>query len=215
MVAILPRYGRLKHTVRVEREQWVRIGTADEVTTRPRAVVLDGVPVVVLRMHEGGPPVAFPDHCPHRLVPLSAATLDHGVLRCAYHGWEFAADGTCVALPSLGDAASIPPRARLTATPVKEEDGAVWIRPPEPGDPVELASNVDVQLNRAWHPIALASELPVEATLLGRTWTVDERLDVRPRPCAVQERWGLVWIAPEEPLVDLFDEPDTEDRDFV
>jgi len=193
----------------------VRIGAADEVTTRPRAVLLDGVPVVVLRMHDGGPPVAFPDHCPHRLVPLSAATLDQGVLRCAYHGWEFAADGTCVAVPSLGDAASIPPRASLTGTPVKEEGGAVWVQRPDAGDPVELASNVDPELAAAWHPIALSSELPVEATLLGRTWKVNERLEVSPQPYAVQERWGLVWIAPEEPLVDLFDDPDAEDRDFV
>jgi phenylpropionate dioxygenase-like ring-hydroxylating dioxygenase large terminal subunit len=216
MRLILPRYRRLKHTYLVEREQWVRVGGAEEVTTRPRAVVVDGVPVVVLRMHDGGPPVAFPDHCPHRLVPLSAATLDQGVLRCAYHGWEFAADGTCVAVPSLGDASSIPPRARLTGAPVKEEDGAVWVQRPDDGaDPVDLASNVDEELQRAWHPLALASELPVEATLLGRTWTVDQNLDVTPKPYAVQERWGLVWIAPEEPLVDLFEEPDAEDRDFV
>jgi phenylpropionate dioxygenase-like ring-hydroxylating dioxygenase large terminal subunit len=178
-------------------------------------VVVDGLPVVVLRMHDGGPPVAFPDHCPHRRVPLSAAALDQGVLRCAYHGWEFGADGTCVTVPSLGDASSIPPRASLTGAPVKEEDGAVWVRPPQEKDPSELASNVDPELARAWHPVALASELPVEATLLGRTWTVDENLEVTPAPYAVQERWGLVWIAPEEPLVDLFEEPDAEDRDFV
>jgi phenylpropionate dioxygenase-like ring-hydroxylating dioxygenase large terminal subunit len=216
MAPILPRYRRLKHTYLVEREQWVRVGTADEVTTRPRAVVVDGLPVVVLRMHDGGPPVAFPDHCPHRRVPLSAAALDHGLLRCAYHGWEFGADGTCVTVPSLGDASSIPPRASLTGAPVKEEDGAVWVQRPDDGDdPVELASNVDPELNKAWHPIALASELPIEATLLGRTWTVEENLEVTPKPYAVQERWGLVWIAPEEPLVDLFEEPDAEDRDFV
>jgi phenylpropionate dioxygenase-like ring-hydroxylating dioxygenase large terminal subunit len=74
---------------------------------------------------------------------------------------------------------------------------------------------VDPELNRAWHPLALASELPVAATLLGRTWTVAPNLDITPEPYAVQVRWGLVWIAPEEPLVDLFDEPDAEDRDFV
>jgi phenylpropionate dioxygenase-like ring-hydroxylating dioxygenase large terminal subunit len=215
MRLILPRYRRLKHTYLVEREHWVRVGAVDDVTTRPRAVVVDGISVVVLRMHDGGPPVAFPDHCPHRRVPLSAAALDQGVLRCAYHGWEFSADGTCVAVPSLGDSSSIPPRASLTGAPVKEEDGAVWVQPPEDTDPVELSSNMDPELAKAWHPIALASELPVEATLLGRTWTVDQNLAVTPKPYAVQERWGLVWLAPEEPLVDLFAEPDAEDRDFV
>jgi phenylpropionate dioxygenase-like ring-hydroxylating dioxygenase large terminal subunit len=225
MLPILPRPDRLTHTWRVEREEWgewARIGAADEVTTRPRTVLVDGVPLVVLRMHDAGPPVAFPDHCPHRLVPLSAATLDQGVLRCAYHGWEFAADGTCVAVPSLGDKASIPPRASLTGLPVKEEGDAIWVRRPDAGpaggDPVELASNVDPELRRAWHPVALSTELPLEATLLGVSYSVQrvgDGVEVSPTPHAVQERWGLVWIAPEPPLVDLFDDPDAEDRDFV
>ncbi|MGH2813834.1 MAG: Rieske 2Fe-2S domain-containing protein, partial [Actinomycetota bacterium] len=51
--------------------------------------------------------------CPHRLVPLSAASVTGGRLRCAYHGWEFDETGTCVLLPSLGEQSNIPPRAHL------------------------------------------------------------------------------------------------------
>lgn len=179
----------------------------------------------MLRMAEGGPPVAFADHCPHRLVPLSAGTVEGGVLRCAYHGWEFAADGRCVALPSLGPDASPPPRASLPPGPAaREHDGRVWLRRPAtpPDDPAaDLLSNLDVVLARAWHPVALSSEVGEESrptTLLGRVWTLRRdatRLVVEPDPHGVLERWGLVWLAPERPIVELFDDPDAEDEAYV
>ena len=41
------------------------------------------------------------DICPHRGMPLSAGRLDGGEVECRYHGWRFAADGRCTAIPSL------------------------------------------------------------------------------------------------------------------
>ena len=71
---------------------------------------------------------AFVDRCPHRMAPLSAGTVCDGALRCAYHGYRFAADGRCVAVPSLGDGAHLPPRAGLTsASAVTERYGLVWV----------------------------------------------------------------------------------------
>ena len=187
--------------------------------------MVDGVSYVVLRMAESGPPVAFADHCPHRLVPLSAGTVDGGALRCSYHGWEFAADGRCVALPSLGPDASPPPRATLPpGPPAREQDGQVWLRrpvaPPE-DQALDLLSNLDGVLARAWHPVALSTEVgaePRDCTLLGRVWTLRRDatgVSAEPQPHGVQERWGLVWLAPEPPLVELFDEPDAEDASYV
>jgi len=216
--------------------EWTPVAPAEAVTTRPRAVTIDGVSYVVLRLAEGGRPVAFADHCPHRLVPLSAGTVDGGVLRCAYHGWEFAADGRCVALPSLGPDASPPPRAHLPeGPPVREHDGQLWLRrpagPPE-HRPADLLSNLEGVLARAWHPVALSSELgaqPRDVRLLGRVWTLRRTSMLGGTPYTaesvnrgslltahgVRERWGLVWLAPEEPLVELFDEPDAEDEAYV
>jgi phenylpropionate dioxygenase-like ring-hydroxylating dioxygenase large terminal subunit len=223
MVTIFPLFADVTFGGQTVGVDWVKVAESAEVTTRPRSVRAGGEPFVLLRAHDGGPPVAFADRCPHRLVPLSAATHDHGVLRCAYHGWEFSLDGRCVSLPSLGPGAAPPPRAGLGAGPaVREHDGAVWLRPGDPPAPVELLSNVDPALRRAWHPVALASELaerpdldrPVEVRLLGELWRLS-RQGVEPRPWAVTERWGLVWLAPEEPIADLFDEPDAEDAAFV
>src|SRR5262245_56200624 len=98
-------------------ETWVPVAPAADVSTTPAAVEVDGHALVLLRLRTDGPAVAFPDRCPHRLVPLSAGTVDGGRLRCRYHGWEFDGDGACVDLPSLGPDAKLPPRSHLAAGP--------------------------------------------------------------------------------------------------
>jgi phenylpropionate dioxygenase-like ring-hydroxylating dioxygenase large terminal subunit len=208
-----------------ERDEWVAAASSGEVTTRPRAVVCEGVALVLVRLDEDGAAVAYPDRCPHRLVPLSAGTVEGGALRCAYHGWEFAADGRCVALPSLGPDATIPPRAHLAAGPsVREEDGFIWLRRDHidalPGL-TETLTNVDDGLLRAWHPVALSAGVGDEAVpirLIGREWTlrrVEGEIRAEPLPYGVSERWGLVWLAPEHPAVELFDDPDIDDAGYV
>jgi phenylpropionate dioxygenase-like ring-hydroxylating dioxygenase large terminal subunit len=207
---------------------WIDVAAASDVGTRPHAVSVSGRPAVVVRFTPDGPVRAFADHCPHRLVPLAAATTvdgegDGGVLRCAYHGWEFDADGVCVALPSAGPDATIPPRARLASLDVREADGRVYLRPDAAQVPAgPILTNVDPALAHGWHPVALATEVgpdPVDVTLLGDVWSL--RRDgsgtvVTPDGAyATAERWGLVWLAPAEPLTGLFDDPDGDDTAYV
>ncbi len=207
--------------------EWVAVATTAEVTTKPRAVVVDGHRLALLRLRPDAPATAYHDHCPHRLVPLSAGTVDAatGRLRCAYHGWEYTVDGNCAELPSLGPGAHVPPRAQLQTIPgVREEAGRVWIRTDglRPADTrMDLLTNVDHALRRAWHPVALSSELGETATgvrLLDRGWAVKRTRNgvvADPAPYGLCERWGVVWLAPEAPLTDLFDEPDAEDAGYV
>jgi phenylpropionate dioxygenase-like ring-hydroxylating dioxygenase large terminal subunit len=126
-------------------------------------------------------------------------------------------------IPSLGPDARLPPRAHVDPVAgVREDAGRVLIRV---GDidarRTGLLTNVDLALRRAWHPVALVAELsagPAQVRLLGQGWAVRRTVDgfsVDPAPYGVRERWGLVWLAPEEPLVDLFDEPDAEDAAYV
>ncbi|HKS98196.1 MAG TPA: aromatic ring-hydroxylating dioxygenase subunit alpha, partial [Rugosimonospora sp.] len=190
------------------------------------AVTADGVPLVLLR-DPAGAPVAWLDRCPHRLVPLSAGSPGAGVLRCAYHGWAFAPDGRCVDLPSQEPGSAVPPRAHLPAGPsVREDAGTIWVRRDDltalpVAEPGELLSNVDEGLLAAWHPVALSSEVtdePRVVRLVGREWTVRRDTGgVRAHPgChGLCERWGVVWLAPQAPLVPLFDEPDAEDAAYV
>ncbi|MEV6350812.1 Rieske 2Fe-2S domain-containing protein [Actinoplanes sp. NPDC051851] len=188
--------------------EWLPIARETEIGSRPLAVTAGGVPLVAFRPTPEADPVVFPDRCPHRLVPLSAATAEDGRLRCAYHGWEFDAAGTCVTLPS--QEGSPPPRASLTPLPrVRVNDGLVYVDASAlpPSDPTDLLTNEDPALRRAWHPVGLVSERPEEVQLLGETFRVSES--------RTQERWGMVWLAPEEPRIGLFPDPDPDDRDYT
>jgi phenylpropionate dioxygenase-like ring-hydroxylating dioxygenase large terminal subunit len=207
-------------------DPWLRATDEAAVGTRPVPVVVDGVPLVLVRLEAAGPPRAFADHCPHRLVPLSAGAIDAGRMRCAYHGWEFGADGRCVALPSAGPDAAPPPRANLAPGPrTRIAEGAVWVHA---GDlarvaplPNDLLTNESPGLRRAWHPVALSAEVtaaPLTVRLLGGAWTLSRTggaLRADPPPCRMDERWGLVWLAPDEPRADLFTDPDAEDAGYV
>jgi vanillate O-demethylase monooxygenase subunit len=92
---------------------------------RPVAVTLLGRKLVVADL--GGSLVALDARCPHRSASLACAAVEPGGLRCAYHGWQFAADGRCIEIPSMPDG-PIPSRAALGAYDVQLEYGLVWIR---------------------------------------------------------------------------------------
>jgi phenylpropionate dioxygenase-like ring-hydroxylating dioxygenase large terminal subunit len=206
-------------------EKWVPVARSADVTTVPRPVEVAGRPYVAVRLEQDAPATVVAALCPHRLVPLSAATVDGGRLRCAYHGWEFDPGGACVLLPSLGEQANIPPRAHLSAAPrSREEDGQVWACasdvPAEPAEPAVLR-NTDPGLRAAWHPAALSTEVGpdgYEALVVGRPYRLRRDaagLTADPAPAGLTERWGLVWLAPEPPRTELFDEPDAEDAAYV
>ena len=95
--------------------------------------------IVVVRTDNGL--AAFPDRCLHRSIALSAGSVDDNCLVCAGHGWRWAADGRCVAIPDL-PSRGIPARARLEVLDVALAHGLVWVRlettadtcPPRLGD---------------------------------------------------------------------------------
>lgn len=104
---------------------------ADVVDGEPMGVELLGERWCVVRL--GGSLAAFPDACPHRLSPLSAGTVEGDTLRCAYHGYRFAADGKCVEIPAIDPALPIPKGAHCsTAAGVQEHLGLIWIAPAQP-----------------------------------------------------------------------------------
>ena len=186
---------------------------------------------------------AFPSRCPHRLVPLVAATVTDGRLQCPYHGWRFDAEGRCVDIPSLGSDGTPPPRADLSVPwAVEERHGWIWLAPertpspvPEPvrnqvPEPVPgpeaptgpVLGNLDPALEQAWHPVALTRELRpggwLQVRLLGRTWTLRRdggAVSADPPAFGVREWLGVLWLAPAEPADVALEVPEARDRRFV
>ena len=107
-----------------------------------------------------------------------------------------------------------PPRADLPAGPrVRVADGMVAVAAEDlrrlDSDPDDLLTNVDSALRYAWHPVALASEWPCSFELLGDTYPSEASF------WGVQERWGLIWVALDEPLTGFFPDADADDAAYV
>jgi len=91
-----------------------------------------GEPVLLGRGPDGVL-VGLRDICPHRAAPLSAGRFVREPggavnVECPYHGWRFAADGRCAAIPSLTDGQAFDlSRIRVRRYPVAESQGLVFI----------------------------------------------------------------------------------------
>lgn len=93
---------------------------------KPLAVTRLGEKLVLWRDADGNA-VCMRDSCPHRNVALSLGKLTDGTLECPYHGFRFAADGTCVEMPCEGREAKIPAGMRAATRNVREAHGLVWM----------------------------------------------------------------------------------------
>jgi vanillate O-demethylase monooxygenase subunit len=104
---------------------WHPVAYAADVAETPRAATLLGEPLVLWRDGQGRAR-AFRDVCVHRGTALSLGRVEGDEIVCAYHGWRFAGDGACTAIPQLPDSTRVPARARAVAYPAQERYGLVW-----------------------------------------------------------------------------------------
>lgn len=97
----------------------------------PQPVELLGQHFVVFR--DGNGRVGFMDErCCHRGASLLLGHVEDCGIRCIYHGWKYAPDGTVLETPNVPDE-KFKTRLRARAYPVHEAGGLVWvyIGPPE------------------------------------------------------------------------------------
>lgn len=119
------------------KKEWYPLAPVQDLSRdTPNALTLLGLDLVVWHHQPSGRWKVFADVCPHRLVPLSEGRLEPslGRLQCAYHGWEFDGNGSCVRIPQLN---SIEPtdsskttasnRSCATAFPVQVAQGLLWV----------------------------------------------------------------------------------------
>lgn len=102
---------------------WYAALWSQDLGASPVARTLLNEPVVLFRKADGTP-AALTDRCCHRAAPLSRGRCVGDYLECGYHGLQFDATGTCVAIPGQS---AIPPEARVRSYPVREIRKTVWI----------------------------------------------------------------------------------------
>ena len=80
------------------------------------------------------------EQCPHRAASLALGVNEQGGLRCLYHGWKYAVDGSCLDIPTEPERSGMCKRVKAKAYPVREAGGMVWAymgkRDREPAFPV-------------------------------------------------------------------------------
>ena len=109
------------------RRYWLPVALSSQVAEpdgKPLLTWLLGERLVVFRNTEGTVGV-LDDHCLHRGVSLSLGRNEDCGLRCIYHGWKFAVDGTILDTPNDTNPA-LRQRRRAKAYPVREQSGLIW-----------------------------------------------------------------------------------------
>jgi phenylpropionate dioxygenase-like ring-hydroxylating dioxygenase large terminal subunit len=102
---------------------WYVGAWAHELTREPFQRFMLDEPLVFYRT-ESGLPVVLDDRCIHRFAPLSAGCLEGDNIVCGYHGFTYAPNGACVAIPGVGRA---PKKMGVKSYPVVERWGWIWV----------------------------------------------------------------------------------------
>ena len=106
---------------------WQPAALADELDgERPvKAVRLLGQDLVLFR-DENGVLGLLDRDCPHRGADLAFGRLEHGGLRCAFHGWLFDTAGRCLETPAEPEGSTLCTRIRQKSYPVVERNGIIF-----------------------------------------------------------------------------------------
>lgn len=100
---------------------WHPVAQIDALREGPLGVQVAGHRLVVFE-EAPGQVAALDDRCPHRGMALSQGCIRDGRVQCAYHGWQFDADGAghCPSQPTM--------KPRTRAWEARIDRGLVWVR---------------------------------------------------------------------------------------
>jgi len=110
------------------RQYWVPAMLSSELSAPdcdPVRVMLLGEKLIAFRDSRGQVGL-LQNHCPHRGASLFFGRNEESGLRCVYHGWKFAHDGTCVDMPNEPAESDFRTKVKAAAYPARERGGIVW-----------------------------------------------------------------------------------------
>ena len=107
------------------RRFWQPVLASKNVTSRPREIRILGEDLLVFRDGSGRPGLLYP-RCMHRGTTLLYGHVEPDGIRCCYHGWKFAVDGTCIDQPCEPNGGLNRDAARQPWYLVQEKYGLVW-----------------------------------------------------------------------------------------
>lgn len=118
------------------RRQWQAVCLSEEITDVPKAIRIMGEDLVAFRDKSGEIGVMH-RHCAHRGASLEFGIVQEHGIRCCYHGWHYAVDGTLQDAPCEADATRLKQTVSQGAYPAFERDGLVfaYMGPPEDEPP--------------------------------------------------------------------------------
>jgi nitrite reductase/ring-hydroxylating ferredoxin subunit len=107
------------------RRFWQPICFSDELSDLPLRVKILSEELVVFRYQRGRTGL-LELHCPHRGTSLEFGLIENSGIRCCYHGWLFATDGTVLETPGEPADSTLKDRLCHGAYPTHEQGGIVF-----------------------------------------------------------------------------------------
>lgn len=134
---------------------WHCLGLADDYRDgRAHGLSIFGTRVAVFQGEDGQLRI-LDGYCPHMGADLGRGHVDGNALVCPFHGWSWAGDGACTAIPY---SQRIPPKAHIKSWPVMEQNRLlfVWNDPEGNGpDPAVEIPRIDACFSDAWSDWAI------------------------------------------------------------
>ncbi|WP_088318597.1 thiamine pyrophosphate-binding protein [Kineosporia sp. R_H_3] len=118
--------------------RWHRLDAVPD-EGRVQTSTVDGRSIALTRCR--GRVGALDNHCPHQGGPLGEGSIEGGLLRCPWHGYDY---DPLTGRPPAGFSDAVP------AFPVDERDDGTYVYLPEPPAPARTVSDVLVETLVAW-----------------------------------------------------------------
>ena len=144
---LLTQVGPEKPLGKLMRHYWLPALLSEEIPEPdcpPVRVRLLGENLVAFRDSQGRVGL-LDEHCAHRGTSLFFGRNEECGLRCIYHGWKYAVDGTVLETPAEPPGSTLKDKVRHTAYPCKEAAGIVWSYL-GPTDKLPLLPNYELSL---------------------------------------------------------------------